>query len=98
MGAVLSQIDEKGREQVISYASRMLKPAERNYLAIELECLAIVWATGQFKPYFYGKQFKIVSDHNPFAYLEKMKIKSFRIAKWRLQLAEYNKIIVYILG
>lgn len=47
LGAVLSNSNGK----VIAYASRNLKPAETRYPIIELELMAIVWATRHFTPY-----------------------------------------------
>src|ERR1700748_908058 len=44
VGAVLSQDDAKGQEQVICYASRGTRRAEKNYESIKIECLAVVWA------------------------------------------------------
>ena len=44
LGAVLSQMREDGRLHPISYASRALSPAEKNYAITELETLAVVWA------------------------------------------------------
>ncbi|CAF1122252.1 unnamed protein product [Brachionus calyciflorus] len=88
IAGVLFQYDEQNNEKVVAYASRNLKPSERNYPALKLECLAIVWAVEQFRPYLYGRKFRVVSDHNPLAYLDNMKIKSTRIKKWRLMLAE----------
>lgn len=98
LGAVLSQIDSKNNERVISYASRSLRPAERNYAAHELECLAIVWGCEQFRAYLYGRHFKIYCDHNPLVYLDNYKVKSARFNRWRLLLNEYDKEIIYKKG
>lgn len=65
IGAVLSNTD--GRP--VAYASRSLNKAERNYPTIEKELLAIVWAVKHFRPYLYGRSFKILTDHKPLIYL-----------------------------
>src|SRR6266542_167991 len=44
LGVVLSQLDNEGKEKIIAYTSRSLNSAEQNYLIIELECLAVIWA------------------------------------------------------
>ena len=49
MGAVLSQLDGNGREWVVSFASKLLDTAQRNYSVTEKECLAVVWATEHFR-------------------------------------------------
>ena len=47
LGAVLSQ--EKGKkEHVISYASRNLNSAEKNYTITDQEFLVVVWAIKHF--------------------------------------------------
>ena len=56
IGAVLSQL-QSGKETVISYWSRQLSKAERNYSTIEREALAVVCAVKEFYPYLYGFQF-----------------------------------------
>ena len=55
LGTVLSQEDDKGNYQVISFASHMLNPYERsmrNYSSAKLELLALKWAICEkFKDY-----------------------------------------------
>ena len=51
LGATLLQ---EGRP--VASASRSLTKSEKNYVAIELECLAIVFACRKFDHYIYGKR------------------------------------------
>lgn len=94
IGSVLGNSD--GRP--IAYASRGLNKAERNYPTMEKELLAIVWSVKYFRPYLYGRKFKIQTDHRPLVYLFGMRDPSSRLVKFRLQLEEYNFIIEYIKG
>ncbi|XP_060607809.1 uncharacterized protein LOC132759951 [Ruditapes philippinarum] len=50
LGAVLYQ-EVEGKKKVVAYASRGLRPSERNYLAHKLEFLSLKWAV-----YRFGKQ------------------------------------------
>ena len=50
VGAVLAQVQD-GAERLIAYASRQLNTAEQSYSATELELLALVWATKNFRCY-----------------------------------------------
>ena len=57
LGAVLYQFQD-GKERVIAYASRSLKPSEKNYPAHKLEFLALKWAVSEkFHDYLYGGTF-----------------------------------------
>lgn len=94
LGAVLS--NKNGR--VVAYASRNLSPAESRYPIIDLELLAIVWAVRHFRPYLYGRRFKILTDHKPLVYLFSLKDPSSRLTKFRLYLEEYDFEIVHIPG
>ena len=49
VGAVLSQGEEE--DQPIAYFSRKLLPREQAYSTVEKECLCIVLAVKNFKPY-----------------------------------------------
>ena len=97
MGAILSQ-GKIGQDKPISYASRTLNKAERNYSTIEKEPTAIVWACKHFRPYFLGRTFTIVTDHKPLIWMFSVKDPSTRLLRWRLLLEEYDYTIVYKAG
>ena len=65
LGAVLVQVDEKGDEVCIEYASRGLNRAEKNYAVIELELLAVSWAVQRFRNWILGSTCQIRTDHAP---------------------------------
>ena len=71
LGAVLCQdVGDKAGPKVIAYASRSLKPAEKNYSAYKLEFLAMYWAiTKKFSHYLHGREFTVTTDHNPLTYV-----------------------------
>ena len=92
LGAVLEQ---EGR--VVSYASRTLTKAERNYSTIEKECLALVFGTKQFRHYLLGRKFKIVTDNCPLKWLSAQKMEG-RLSRWALALQEFDFSIEYRSG
>ena len=64
LGCVLMQ---QGR--VVAYASRQLKPHERNYPTHDLELAAIIFALKIWRCYLYGAKFQLFSDHKSLKYL-----------------------------
>ena len=54
-----------GREQPVSYASRTLSVAERNYAQVEKEGLALVYAVRKFHQFLFGHKFLMYTDRKP---------------------------------
>lgn len=93
IGAVLSQ-----HCQPISFASRTLNEHEVKYSTIEKELLAIVWATKYFRPYLYGREFTVKTDHKPLQWLANIKEPNSKLQRWKLRLEEYNFNVEYTKG
>lgn len=96
VGAVLSQL-QNNIERPIAFASRTLNKAETNYSTIEKEALAIIWAIRKYKPYLFGNQFKLFTDHKPLTFI-KTSMKNNRILHWRLELENYQYTVEYKQG
>ena len=55
-----------------------------------------VWAvTEKFEQYLLGKEFVIVSDHQPLRQIVKNSTESKRMKRWLTKLQEYNFEVVY---
>jgi hypothetical protein len=93
-GAVLSQ-GEIGKDLPVAFASRSFNKAERNYSKVEKELAAIMWRIKHFRPYLYGRKFKVVSDHKPLTWIMNVKDPGLRLLRWCIQLAEYDYEVVY---
>ncbi|KAL6467387.1 hypothetical protein MHYP_G00251910 [Metynnis hypsauchen] len=97
LGAVLSQ-EQGGRVCPIAYASRSLKPTERNmdnYSSMKLELLAVKWAvTEKFREYLLGNCFTLLTDNNPLCYIQTAKLGAVE-QRWVSQLASFNFEVKY---
>ena len=98
LGYVLSQINAKGEEHPIAYASKKLLQSEKNYSSIEREMLAIIKGIKHFRTYLEGTHFLIQTDHNPLTYLANLKDNHGRQARWALSLQPYDYSVVYRKG
>ena len=100
LGCVLSHVMPDGSEKPVSFVSRTLSAAERNYAHIEKEGLALVFAAKKFHEYLYGHKFTMVTDHKPllglFSEHKGLPARSSsRVLRWALLLAAYNYKLVY---
>lgn len=83
----------------IAYASRGLRPTERNmsnYSSMKLEFLALKWAvTEAFWKYLLEHKFIVYTDNNPLSHLQSTK---FGAAEHRWALAAFDFEITYRSG
>ena len=80
-GAVLSQC-QGGEERAIAYYSKTFSMPQRNYCVTRRELLAVVMAVNHFRPYLYGKKFKLRTDHASLVWLYKRSEPSHQVARW----------------
>ncbi|WKA03598.1 hypothetical protein VitviT2T_021698 [Vitis vinifera] len=68
IGVVLGQ-REDGKPYVIYYASKTLNEAQRNYITIEKELLAVVFALNKFCAYLVGSFIIVFIDYSALKYV-----------------------------
>ena len=92
LGATLLQ---EGRP--VASVSRSLTKAEKNDVALELECLAIVFACSKFDQYIYGKKVRVETDHRPLEVITKKSILAAprRLQRMLLALQRHDLEVVY---
>lgn len=93
-GATLSQGDPP-KDRPIVFFSRTLTPTQQKYSTIQREILAIMMAVEAFRPYIYGRNFTIITDHEPLKYLFGLKNPNSRLHQYRLELADLDFKIIY---
>ncbi len=93
LGAVLSQMHDDGSEKVVAYASRSLRPHEKNYSAFLLEMAAASWGIDHFDVYLKGKPFTLITDHKPLVALNNTHKKTLN--RLQEQMNEYSFVLRY---
>lgn len=96
MGAALCQPygDEK-KDRPMTFASRQLTTAERNYSITERECLAMVFSVQKFRHYLFLNPVVFFVDHLTLKYLVSKPNLSRRLARWVLLLEEFDYTVEY---
>lgn len=96
-GACLLQ-KRDGNFHPVAYFSRSTTPEESRYHSFELETLAIINALRHFYTYLQGIPFTIVTDCNSLTLTLAKKQVNCRIARWALELENFDYKITHRAG
>jgi ribonuclease HI len=90
LGCVLMQ-----ENQVISYASRALRPHEKNYPTHDLELAAVVHALKLWQHYLMGNHCNIYTDHKILKYIFTQSDLNMRQRRWLELIKDYDLEVHY---
>lgn len=95
VGCTLSQVHD-GKERPIAYASRKFNQTEKNWPVTEQESFAAVLGVRVFRSYILGRPFTLRTDHKALTFIHsKTQIPSGKIARWMMELQQYEFKLVY---
>ena len=78
----------------ISYASRQLNTAKKNYTTTEREGLGMIYAVKKFRHYLLANKFVFFVDHQALLYLVNKPCNTERIIRWFIILLEFDFTVV----
>ncbi|KAL0349639.1 UNVERIFIED_CONTAM: Transposon Tf2-12 polyprotein [Sesamum radiatum] len=90
VGILLAQKNDEGKENALYYLSRTMTPNELKYSPIEKLCLALIFSIQKLKHYFQSHSIHLVSKANPSKYVMAKPVLSDRLARWYLQLQQFE--------
>ena len=90
LGCTLMQMGK-----VVAYASRQLKPHEKNYPTHDMELVAIVFALKIWRHYLYREKCFIYTDHKSLKYLPSQRELNLRQRRWMELIKDYDCMINY---
>jgi transposase InsO family protein len=97
VGAILVQ-EHDGVEKVVQYVSHQLSGPQLRWATIEKEAYAVVYAIQKLRPYLYGAEVTVFTDHKPLTSLFTKEMINTKIQRWAVLLAEYGAKIRYRKG
>ena len=95
VGAVLTQLDDDGREYTVAYSSSKLTPTQSNWGITELECYAVIDAVcNKFRDFLMGHPFRLKVDHSALKWLMTTPNLQGKLARWSLRLQEFQPFTI----
>ena len=98
IGGILVEDSDDGVERVIQYISHTLSNTQRSWPTIQKEAFVVVYCIQKLRPYLFGAQFRVFTDHKPLLSLFTQAMNNVKIQRWGILLAEYGATIHYCEG
>ena len=100
MGGVLSMKYEDEKWRPVTYISKSLNEAKRNYEIHDKEMLAIIWCLEAWRHFLEEAkdQFEIWTDHKNLKYFMKAQKLNQRQARWLLYLSRFDFTLKHVAG
>ena len=91
LGAALIQKDAKtGLMRPVYFSSRVMTTSEKGYKPVEVMVLSLMFAVRKFRSYLLPRPFTVITTEEHFPYVLQHMDVSARIAKWVIQLQEFD--------
>ena len=88
---MLAQYLKKSRkENAIYYISKKMLAYEEKYIALEKNCVELVWATRKLKRYILAFKVLLIARMDPLKYLIEKPVQDGKIANWVLLLSKFD--------
>ncbi|MCO5604555.1 hypothetical protein L7F22_058722 [Adiantum nelumboides] len=94
IGCILAQPGDGNIDFPISYASRQLNVATKNYTTTEREGPRMVYVVKKYRHYLLANKFVFFVDHQVLLYLVNKPCNTGRIVRWFIILQEFDFIVV----
>lgn len=99
IGSVLTQVQNGGRERVIQFVSQQLSPSQQKWSTSEQEMWAIVYSIKKLRPYLFGAEATIYTDHKSLSYvLNSPNLTNAKLLRWAMIVSEHDFPIKYLKG
>ena len=92
---ILGQKDDSGKECVIEYGARAIRPFERAWHTTDKEGLALVTGILHYHTYLADREFIVYTDHRALETILKNTNLKGRLSRWSLLLQQYRMKIVH---
>jgi hypothetical protein len=99
-GAALIQCDDRNKPRPIAYRSQTLNQAERSYNIYNKELLAVMCALWHWRHYLQDVKHQVIvhTDHEALLGFKEPKNINRRLARYVVELANYNIVLKHIPG